>query len=189
MNIKDELVKRLDEHGYKLNDEGNIVIKFSELDDDVIVTVEKLILKISNDGIDAWWEGTNEKGMCLMISSFKGFLSRNAKDFREIAGFFDPENVSKVMELLKLTHDILAEITSETLISEPQNEIPKRYQTQSGKNFIDVLRNEMMSHERFLGFLEGNVYKYVFRYRNKGGKKDLRKAKHYLDLLEAEIDE
>lgn len=34
-----------------------------------------------------------------------------------------------------------------------------------------------------LGFCEGNVVKYVSRWRVKGGVADLEKARHYLDLL------
>ena len=34
-----------------------------------------------------------------------------------------------------------------------------------------------------LGFAEGNVIKYVSRWRSKGGRQDLEKAKHYIDLL------
>ena len=34
-----------------------------------------------------------------------------------------------------------------------------------------------------LGFIEGNVIKYVMRHRDKNGKQDLLKAKHYIDLL------
>lgn len=34
-----------------------------------------------------------------------------------------------------------------------------------------------------IGFCEGNVIKYVTRWRTKGGIEDLRKARHYLDLL------
>lgn len=34
-----------------------------------------------------------------------------------------------------------------------------------------------------LGFCEGNVIKYVTRHRLKGGADDLRKARHYIDLL------
>lgn len=34
-----------------------------------------------------------------------------------------------------------------------------------------------------LGFLEGNVIKYVTRHHKKGGAEDLRKARHYIDLL------
>lgn len=34
-----------------------------------------------------------------------------------------------------------------------------------------------------LGFCEGNVVKYVTRWRMKNGVEDLKKARHYLDLL------
>lgn len=32
-------------------------------------------------------------------------------------------------------------------------------------------------------FVEGNVVKYVTRWKDKGGLEDLKKARHYLDLL------
>jgi hypothetical protein len=34
-----------------------------------------------------------------------------------------------------------------------------------------------------LGYLEGNVVKYVSRWQDKGGRQDLEKARHYLDKL------
>ena len=34
-----------------------------------------------------------------------------------------------------------------------------------------------------LGYLEGNIIKYVSRWQDKGGIEDLRKARHYLDKL------
>lgn len=34
-----------------------------------------------------------------------------------------------------------------------------------------------------LGFLDGNVVKYVARFRSKGGIEDLKKAQHYLSKL------
>jgi len=34
-----------------------------------------------------------------------------------------------------------------------------------------------------LGYLEGNVVKYISRWRQKGGVEDLRKAKHYIEKL------
>lgn len=40
-----------------------------------------------------------------------------------------------------------------------------------------------------LGYLEGNVVKYVSRWRQKGGVDDLRKAKHYIEkLIETALD-
>lgn len=38
-------------------------------------------------------------------------------------------------------------------------------------------------HANKIPYLEGNVIKYVSRWRDKGGIKDLEKAKHYIDLL------
>lgn len=39
----------------------------------------------------------------------------------------------------------------------------------------------VVSHN--MGFLEGNVIKYVTRYKHKNGLEDLKKAKQYLDKL------
>lgn len=38
-------------------------------------------------------------------------------------------------------------------------------------------------HSNKIGFIEGNVIKYVTRWRDKGGIEDLKKAKHFIDLL------
>lgn len=38
-------------------------------------------------------------------------------------------------------------------------------------------------HRNGLGFIEGCVVKYVTRWRAKGGVEDLKKARHFLDLL------
>ena len=38
-------------------------------------------------------------------------------------------------------------------------------------------------HANCLGFCEGSVVKYITRWRDKGGIEDLRKARHFIDLL------
>lgn len=38
-------------------------------------------------------------------------------------------------------------------------------------------------HQNNIGFFEGNVIKYVSRWRQKGGIDDLEKAKHYIEML------
>lgn len=37
--------------------------------------------------------------------------------------------------------------------------------------------------ENNIGYMEGNVIKYVTRWRDKNGLADLEKAKHYLEML------
>ena len=38
-------------------------------------------------------------------------------------------------------------------------------------------------HKNDIPFIEGNIIKYVIRHRLKNGIEDLKKAKHYIDLL------
>lgn len=38
-------------------------------------------------------------------------------------------------------------------------------------------------HKNQIGFIAGNVIKYVCRYAAKDGAKDLEKAKHYIEML------
>jgi len=41
-----------------------------------------------------------------------------------------------------------------------------------------------------LGYIVGNIIKYVCRYKSKNGIEDLRKARHYIDMLiESELKE
>ena len=44
-------------------------------------------------------------------------------------------------------------------------------------------------HANSIGYFEGNVIKYVTRWKDKNGLQDLRKAKHFIELLiELELD-
>jgi hypothetical protein len=38
-------------------------------------------------------------------------------------------------------------------------------------------------HKNNIPFIEGNIIKYVLRHKSKNGIEDLKKAKHYIDLL------
>jgi hypothetical protein len=38
-------------------------------------------------------------------------------------------------------------------------------------------------HKNGMGYCESNVIKYISRWKDKGGKQDLEKVKHYVDLL------
>jgi len=50
------------------------------------------------------------------------------------------------------------------------------YKTLSIQPIEFIVKNKM-------GFIEGNVVKYISRYKDKGGVEDLKKVKHYIDLL------
>ena len=47
---------------------------------------------------------------------------------------------------------------------------------------IDAIK-ESMTPEAFKGYLKGNIQKYIWRYENKKGVEDLKKAQWYLNKL------
>lgn len=54
--------------------------------------------------------------------------------------------------------------------------------TNQGIEPIDLMRKNF-SKEEFAGFLQGNVLKYILRYKDKNGLEDLKKAMTYLTWL------
>lgn len=53
-----------------------------------------------------------------------------------------------------------------------------------GSHYLDmVIQPVEFIHLNDIGFIEGCVIKYVCRWRDKGGSEDLKKAKHFLDIL------
>lgn len=58
-------------------------------------------------------------------------------------------------------------------------------QTQVGGNHYKGFKIQPVEfiHANGLDFLQGNIIKYTMRHKEKNGKQDLLKARHYLDLL------
>lgn len=53
-----------------------------------------------------------------------------------------------------------------------------------GSHYKDmVIQPVEFIYENNLGFIEGCVVKYVSRWKNKNGVEDLKKARHFLDML------
>ena len=58
-----------------------------------------------------------------------------------------------------------------------------KYQ-QGGNHYKDMpVQVVEYCHKNNIGYLAGNVIKYVSRYKNKNGIEDLEKAIHYLEIL------
>ena len=52
-----------------------------------------------------------------------------------------------------------------------------------GDHYKMVIQPAEYVHKNKIGYLEGNVIKYVSRHRNKNGKQDIEKAIHYLQMI------
>ena len=58
---------------------------------------------------------------------------------------------------------------------------PNHY-TQGSVECIEAIESSM-SKDEFLGFLKGNIIKYLWRYRHKNGAEDLAKSQFYVIKL------
>ena len=63
---------------------------------------------------------------------------------------------------------------------------PKHY-CKGGLECIQVIKAQL-TPEQYKGYLYGNVLKYMWRWPDKNGLEDLRKAKHYLEWLIEEVE-
>ena len=61
----------------------------------------------------------------------------------------------------------------------------KSYKKQVGGNHYKNYKIQPVEFiiKNNIGFVEGNIIKYVLRFKEKGGAVDLEKAKHYIELL------
>ena len=61
----------------------------------------------------------------------------------------------------------------------------KSYKKQVGGNHYKKYKIQPIEFiiKNNIGFVEGNVIKYILRFKEKGGVEDLLKAKHYIELL------
>ena len=76
----------------------------------------------------------------------------------------------------------ITEVTPEEL--EEWNRMTALSKQVAGNHYKDLpIQPVEYIHANALGYFEGNVIKYISRWRKKNGIADLEKAKHYVELL------
>lgn len=82
-----------------------------------------------------------------------------------------------------------AEVLLNRAKNKPEHDAVNRpaHYTSGGIECIDCIKAAL--GENFIGFLIGNVFKYCYRYRNKNGLEDLKKAAWYLNRAIKEIED
>jgi hypothetical protein len=61
---------------------------------------------------------------------------------------------------------------------------------EGGSHYMQVIQPIEYIYKNKIGYIEGNVIKYITRHREKNGAEDIRKVIHYCEmLLEMEYDE
>jgi hypothetical protein len=86
------------------------------------------------------------------------------------------------MTLTIPVYNILKVISGEKMSKQEEIKKPTRYNKRGKLECWDVILDQEMD------FLEGNILKYLWRYKEKNGVEDLKKAKVYLDKLISEVE-
>lgn len=91
-------------------------------------------------------------------------------------------------QLLIQSHDEIETADDEVEFAKVADSVehPAHY-TQNGIECIEAIRASM-SKDGFIDYCKGNVLKYIWRWRDKGGVQDLRKAQVYLGWMIEEAE-
>lgn len=92
---------------------------------------------------------------------------------------------SNEIELVEQSQTSLSDTIKAFILAEPDKVNPPHYKKGSVE-CIDAIRAATVGKSGFEGYLVGNCVKYLWRFEDKGGVEDLKKAAWYLNKL---IDE
>ena len=103
-------------------------------------------------------------------------------------GFIIPkwvENFNDLQTAVCEFHHELWKDKQKMVLTKEQEQREKASKEQVGGDHYKgmAIQPDEFIYANHIGFHEGNVIKYVCRWRSKGGLDDLRKAKHFIDLL------
>ena len=118
-----------------------------------------------------------------MAREERGATSHNSKD-----EWFEP--VSTIVDVMDCPGGVCpvpwATKEEPPVIQEDAVNHPSHY-TDGGIECIEAIESAL-TNEEYRGYLKGNIQKYVWRERHKGGTESLKKARWYLDRL-IQLDE
>ena len=119
-----------------------------------------------------------------MTREERGATSHNSKD-----EWFEP--VSTIVDVMDCPGGVCpvpwATKEEPPVIQEDIVNHPSHYIDGGGVECIEAIESALTSEE-YRGYLKGNIQKYVWRERHKGGTESLKKARWYLDRL-IQLDE
>ncbi len=145
------------------------------------------VKRILDDRIEFDFIDTTGKGE---YKSMKRFPLKD--NVRYLSLEYTPESSSKFLTLEDLTKvedvELIHSVGSPPLpINAPKNvqKKPNPLDTQVGGDHYKSLPIQVVEYNFFndIPYMEGNIIKYITRWRTKNGIQDLEKAKHYIELL------
>ena len=119
-------------------------------------------------------------GAMEMLSRHQLNNSLKQEGFIECAKWMQNNTTKKHMEKKSMLEQVI-----DNLKEFNENKRMENNDHQIGGNHYKVMKIEPVTFiiENDIPFVEGNIIKYVCRWKSKGGVEDLKKARHYIDML------
>ena len=143
-----------------------------------------------------FYESVGEKMVCALCytssNSVAAVIRKKLEDMgeKQEAKHFDPsKNIfgvfasgpSTIKEPVPMPEDI-----GPIVVAKNDNVNHPKHYLKGGLECIQVIKAQL-TPEQYEGYLYGNVIKYMWRWKEKNGLEDLRKAAHYLMWLQEEV--
>lgn len=122
----------------------------------------------------------SEYATLKLWSDFAKDISLNGyKEYWELSRLSEKTVVNKVFNNKFSSDDYndLRKLNLDEPASDPIK--PKHYKDESGHDLFWHFKNGLLTHDEYVGFLKGNIFKYTKRYADKNGAEDLKKANEY----------
>ena len=97
-----------------------------------------------------------------------------------------PEWAGSVPEGAEVHEDMSIE-DARAILSKDSVNHPEHYQSETGLECIDAIRAQM-TVDQFAAYCQGNIVKYLWRWRQKAAVESLKKARWYLDRMIGELE-
>jgi hypothetical protein len=120
-----------------------------------------------------------------MRETMKRPVSKISKILKYFAANGTDESAAVVAKKLKVSTPLVYKARSGYKAGPAKPEKPAANKEQYGGSHYKTLAIQPWDYiiQNNLGFLEGNVIKYITRWKDKEGVQDLKKARHFLDKL------
>lgn len=171
-----------------MNETKKVYLKFAKNDSDTKNKVVELCSEyeilwrddemVTRESLDNVISFYGEIYLCLSISDGDITLTYDSMGYQRLSGYV--KKASSVYDFFKLAIKYRNEQKG---ICQEENDVKNQphYKNNSIEP-IEYMRKNFTTKE-YRGFLQGNVHKYMARYKDKNGLEDLKKAKVYLEWL------
>ena len=132
------------------------------------------------------FDDSNKGGLCLVSCLLDDACIKNGDKYKRVKEKLSKSNKASEQND-NMIHGDIFDMPKENYITRQDNVNHPSHYCKGGLECIQVIKVQL-TPEQYKGYLYGNVIKYMWRWPNKNGLEDVKKAAKYLDWLKEELE-